>query len=252
MHLSKGTIVKHGTSLHRFIEIIQNGFAPDSKRNQIRIETEDAPIVSGTYIAKNLAYYGAAAAFTSSMYLHNQQGLNIGDIPIVLNIQLQEDCLVLADEDYVFEESEKNIAGLEKHSEAVWRKYETGVIPDKTIPSDWIKSFEYPMLRESSNIYSNKKYFEEFEKDIWVLVLAYWQNKTQATVHEFDDMLKQFMVKNSYRHSLANTPSLSQSTIDQFLKLNLLHNQSKFHEYSSSLWRRFTFRLHELGLEYNS
>lgn len=256
MILSKGQVVKHGTSLDRLEGVLKEGLCPASGRNTVRVKDEIAPVVPGVYVANNLSYYGASAAFTSYMYEMNRNGTRSGDVPIVLHIRLGEDCSLLADEDYVQNQNtqteDERLTELEKEANRVWSEHETGAIANRVIPIEWIKAIEYPILRDVSSISCNKKYSECLDQDIWLLVLAYWQNKTKSKVLEFDVMLDNFVRTNRYRPHFTNVVEFSDESIHGLRSLNVVRDENKLYEYAREFWREFTFRLDHFGLEYNS
>lgn len=255
MILPKGFTVKHGTSIDRLPEIFRNGLIPAAKRNKIRSEEETAPLVSGVYVATIQGYYGASAAFTSRMYEISNTGEIAGDAPIVLNIKLGKDCEILADEDYVCELTskahEEKIYTLEQEAERVWQEYGTGVLPNKKIPPSWIDSVEYPVLRDITTINSSQKHSICFDQDIWLMVLAYWQTKTQATTSEYNQMVKEFARGKNYKSNFTNVDKFTESSVKNLLNLNIVKNKERFFTFAMAFWREYTIRLDKLGLEHN-
>lgn len=258
MILKKGTIIKHGTSFSRIDSIYKKGILPGFQRNIIRESIEDAPIVNGVYVADNLSFFGAYAAFSSFMYEHKNKKEKKSDIPIILHVELGEDCTLLADEDYLniknFEEKNKKdkLSLLEEHSNSVWSIYRTGVILGKGIPSNWIRKIEYPSLKNIYTLRNNDKYMEDFNQDIMLLVLAYWQTKTQATVSEFNHMLAEYQIKNKYHSEFTNKKEFSLKSINDIKKLSVMKKQNKKHEYAMFLWIMLTEKLNQLGLSYEN
>ena len=228
MILKKGTIVKHGTSFSRIDSIYKKGILPGFKRNLIRQNQEEAPIVNGIYVADNLSYFGAYAAFSSFMYEHKSNQEKKSDIPIILHIELGEDCNLLADEDYLnlkdFEHKSKKdkLSLLEKYSKKIWSIYNTGVIVEKRIPTNWVCKIEYPTLKSINTLRKNDKYMEDFNQDLMLLVLAYWQTKKQATISEFNQMLIEYKTKINYRSEFANKEDFSLKSINKIKKLGII------------------------------
>lgn len=186
--LPKGSIVKHGTSLCRVEEILKDGIKCGADREYLRVENELKPEIEGVYIGNLIAYFGAYAAYSSVMqpiwnmpeYLINLNEVFVNPkrlvlcdlpevpitLPVVLNIQIQKDCLIYADEDFVFDGTvppEERIPQEILVSEAknVWLKWQTGCIPGKNgIPAEWIKTIEFPRL---GSVESNRI----LHKDTW-------------------------------------------------------------------------------------
>jgi len=170
--LKKGTIVKHGTSLARIREILVNGLIPGAERNADRSAIELAPEVAGIYVGELIAYFGAYANFSAEaassmddpamMRAALCAALSPADLrdqdlppaplafPLVIAIELQEDCELLADEDYVLDGAfpvDRAVPRdlLESEAEQVWTRWRSGVIT-RPIPSGWFTHIEHPRL----------------------------------------------------------------------------------------------------------
>lgn len=170
--LKKGTIVKHGTSLTRIQDILTLGLVPGSERNADRSTIEVAPEILGVYVGELSAYFGAYANFAAEIagYLEDPKMLraamcfalspaSMRDLdlaispmafPLVIAIELQEDCELLADEDYVLDGAypiDQRVPSdlLENEAELVWNRWRSGVIP-RAIPPSWFKHIEHPRL----------------------------------------------------------------------------------------------------------
>lgn len=256
MILPKGYTVKHGTSLGRLEGILKDGLLPTYKRNIARLEEEAAPIVHGVYVANNLSYYGASLAFTSFMHEKIKTQESCGEVPIVLEFELGDDCLLAADEDYVQKSNEQEtdqiLSELLEEAERVWSKYESGVIVDRIIPVEWIRKIEYPILRDAPSISISRKHWTCLEQDINLLVLAYWQYKTNATVSEFNEMLYDFKKTHRYSAHFTNVTDFSEDSVAKLRSLNVVKDEKKLFEYANALWYEYTKRLDNLGLQYRS
>ena len=191
----------------------KSGIIPRHNRNSVRTEGEEEPKVDGVYVGKNLSFYGALLSFTSFMHKCSKSGDIDGEIPIVLEIELGEDCELAADEDVAFEvkkmPKDQQLDCLLSKSEFTWSEYESGVLVNQNIPVNWIKTIEYPILRDLKSISSNKKYFKTFEQDVWLLTLAYWQYKTNVTVAEFEETIIEFNKKNEFCGRFTNSIEFS-------------------------------------------
>lgn len=256
MILPKGSRVKHGTSLMLVDEIQKNGIIAGSERNQARNQNEEKPVVNGVYVGQNLSYYDASLVFTSFMQNTMQSGEKGGDVPIILEIELGEDCELVADEDVVYEVKkmprDQQIPYLQAESERVWNDYESGVLVDKVIPSEWIKVIEYPILRDIQSIAENKKYLNSYKQDLSVLALAYWQFTTNATIKDFNEMLAEFKEKDEYTGQFTNKEVFTKESVEFIQNLNVIKNRSQLNEYSMTLWHEFTVRIDKLGLDFRS
>jgi hypothetical protein len=170
--LKKGTIVKHGTSLARIADILRTGLVPGAERNADRSTIELAPEISGVYVGELTAYFGAYANFAAEIAgcLDDPRMLRAAisamvsptDIrnlnlpaspmafPLVIAIELQEECELLADEDYVLDGAyplDQRVPSdlLESEAELVWHRWRSGVIT-RAIPPSWFKHLEHPRL----------------------------------------------------------------------------------------------------------
>ncbi len=171
--LPKGTEVKHGTTLPRAETILQHGFS-HGDRDELRARNERAPEQQGLYFGDLACYFGAYTAYSAELvpfwqrpemqeiywgFPANAKALNkllpaaipIPDtLPVVLVLELGEDCVVYADEDYVFGgqyPAYKIIPDDVLFSEArtTWEKWKVGCIRHPIDPA-WVKRIEYPML----------------------------------------------------------------------------------------------------------
>ena len=179
LHLSEfilkaGTFVKHGTSSVYLRPILENGLIPGKGRHELRLQSEATPKLNAVYVGGLAAYFAAQATHMSFMkeyvlalpdYAMKTQAyfddanrakdeIDIGtvtmSIPIVLNIELGKDVRLIADEDYLDIDPES------KTDEQVWCKWKAGGIIEG-IPSEWIKSFEFPRLVTTSDYMDRRK-----------------------------------------------------------------------------------------------
>lgn len=170
--LKKGTLIKHGTSLARISSILETGLIPNAQRNNDRSMIELAPETEGVYVGELTAYFGAYANFAAEIadYMHDPAMImaamcsmvapaDIRELvlpaapmafPLVIVIELQEDCELVADEDYVFDggypvDQRVPLALLENQAELVWNRWRSGVIM-RSIPPSWFVHIEHPRL----------------------------------------------------------------------------------------------------------
>ena len=158
-----GTFVKHGTSSIHLRSILQKGLVPGHGRHELRQQSEKTPTLDAIYVGGLAAYFGAQAAHMAVMkeyvlslpdykekaqaYFHDakkaKSTVEIGEVtlsmPIVLNIRIGKDVQMIADEDYLNEDS------LSLTDEQVWQRWNAGGIIGG-VPADWIKTVEYPQL----------------------------------------------------------------------------------------------------------
>ena len=182
--LKKGTIVGHGTSLSRLPSILEQGLIVKAKRAEGRMTTELAPETAGVYVGELMAYFGAYAQYSAEVApilnhpevfkagicfaQDNIQGVRMADLPsaprtfpVVLKIRLEEDCELVADEDFVadgkFPVGQKVPETLlRQEAQAIWERWATGAIL-RDIPPSWIISVEHPRVVTLDNIKQTAK-----------------------------------------------------------------------------------------------
>jgi hypothetical protein len=247
MILKKGTIVKHGTSYDRLESIFQNGLISNATRNKFREQEEISPVVKGIYVANNLSYFGAYLAFSSKMYENQFNNIQQGTMPIVLHIQLQEDCELLADEDYVSEPI--TLKKLKKQSKHIWLSYETGVIQKNKIPSSWIIKFEYPFLI-SKNINISNYQISLLENDLWLLIFGYLQHVTKINIKEFQKLKKHINIQQSSYNNFTNIKPFSYEEFYKLKKSDTIDNKEYFYKYAKFLFKQLTIKIYKLKLPF--
>jgi len=152
--LPAGTVVKHGTSSDVLKQILKEGVRPSGSvsagfaRDAFEVRpTSDAVYVSSSYVA----YAAALISFSSKMSTQVTTGFSLDPelvpLPVVLNIRLQEDCVLGPDEDYL--KLAKRHGYIESKNgdvvEELWRKFGSGaILRDGGLPADWIESVECP------------------------------------------------------------------------------------------------------------
>jgi hypothetical protein len=164
-HLLKaGTVVKHGTSAIHLNAIMEEGIIPGKGRHQFRHITENAPHYPAVYVGGIAAYFGAyvshSAAFKEyeldtpsfphliySLRSNQVDGLSYGDVPfslpVVLNITLKEETILVGDEDFI--EGLDGQASTASQAKGCWCNWQSGgLIREGGIPPSWITHFEFP------------------------------------------------------------------------------------------------------------
>lgn len=234
-YLPKGTIVKHGTSLPRAEKIISEGFS-SGFRNEVRVANELMPEQQGTYVGELIAYFGAYAAYSSELvsmwrelggervlfyFYQSPEKLRTLDLtnvpvtlPVILNIELMEDCEVLADEDFVYDgnypiNSRVPHELLINEASYVWDNWKSGLIK-KNIPSDWVKEIEYPSLGKFGKINPSKDTWHDCELFLGGLMQSY--SKMRPT-----DFINQY-IENRGRLSLSNCKKATPEAIKKIMK----------------------------------
>jgi hypothetical protein len=162
--LEAGTVVKHGTSAIHLNAILEDGIIPGKGRHQFRHLTENAPHYPAVYVGGIAAYFGAYVSHSAvfkeyeldtpsfphliySLSSNQADGLSYGDVPftlpVVLNITLKEDTILVGDEDFI--EGLDGQASTPPQAKDCWRDWQSGgLIREGEIPSSWITHFEFP------------------------------------------------------------------------------------------------------------
>jgi hypothetical protein len=171
--LKKGTVVSHGTSLARLQSIMDHGLLAGVESAEGRKMSELAPESKGVYVGELMAYFGAYAQYSAEVAPHLEHPevtkagwlFGMGDVrslraaalpaapltfPVVLKIRLDEDCELLADEDFVADgqwpvQEKVPVALLREEAEQIWERWATGVLT-RDIPATWIVSVEHPRV----------------------------------------------------------------------------------------------------------
>ncbi len=159
--LRRGTRVKHGTTSGSLRSILTTGLRPGSERHELRLSAEPAPEISaGIYVGDLMGYFGATASFGAAARELVLQEFTSGTLPrdpsaivfpVVLEIELQEDCEVWADEDFIPSPDGRPLEYTDEllrlNAEPVWNYFRTGaIVREGGIPSSWITRFEFPIF----------------------------------------------------------------------------------------------------------
>lgn len=168
--LPKGTVVKLGTISTCLYPYFRQGIPASLPRAGLQLVGEGQVQEAGLYIGELMAYFSACAAFaqqTSEVHHDNQEVLGrfvdslhsapgmkpqmpelemlahqVG-LPVVLEIELGEDCVVNAD--LHFE--------TEAQSEKSWKLWRSVLLSREAgIPAAWIKRFYFPRLLEFRDV----------------------------------------------------------------------------------------------------
>jgi hypothetical protein len=163
-YLKAGTVVKHGTSSIHLNAILEEGIIPGKGRHQFRHITENAPHYPAVYVGGIAAYFGAYVSHSAvfkeyelstpsfqdlinSLGTNQVDGLPYGDVPlslpVVLNITLKEDTILVGDEDFI--EGLEGQVSTSPQAQDCWNNWQSGgLIREGGIPPSWITHFEFP------------------------------------------------------------------------------------------------------------
>lgn len=191
-YLPAGTLVKHGTSSNNLKSIVENGLLPSEGRAKSRDIIEALPVgPEGIYVASCYAAYGSSMYNFCSSFQDAMESTDANiftmmmgrkkyaqakfsvppnvlkhcGLPVVLNIQLQEDCAIRADEDYVDGISPSK-EELQRLAGKTWDEYGSTALSLEHIPSHWIKSIETPELSYRSEVEERMLYLATHDVDV--------------------------------------------------------------------------------------
>lgn len=210
--LKKGTLVKHGTTSRSLQGIIDQGIRPKAHQYHFRSTIEEAPTTDqAVYVGQYMAYCAAMLSFMDLVMADAvmPSPKQNGATPIVFNIRLGDDCVVVADEDFVLIDKHEQYGRLpmkyrdeflrSTHEEGIrtWEGYgSVGIVRPDGIPTTWIESFEHPQLelRNTPEIYS----------DIELMLFGYRQQQEGRSLKEMAGCFHEFEIQKeefSQRHA---------------------------------------------------
>ena len=269
--LSKGTLVKFGcvsTSLYSFL---RNGIASDIVRSGFKLDivNEETEYIKfnqkiGLYVGELAAYFDACSEFceqTNKVHAINENVLNkfvnalhnnheikpsieglekvsseVG-LPIVLEIQLMEDCIVLADEQY---EDSNSV-------ERSWKLWRSVVINrNEGIPVSWIQKFYFPRLLDYKDVTegSNTRVIEQ-TVDSALMVGGLMQAKHKDTP---GDLL--FAFKKQYgRINFSQSMRFDENSLERFFNLNSMIDPATRIINQMNIWQDVTALAKKQGIE---
>ncbi|WP_043516926.1 hypothetical protein, partial [Halomonas sp. BC04] len=188
-----------------------------------------------------MAYCAAMLSFLSLAWedAHSLSPHQKSAIPIVINIRLEEDCLVVADEDFVLLDqydqhgmtlrSPKYISALLKATREeglnTWNKYgSAGIVRPGGLPCTWIQSFEHPKLKLEKS--------PEIISDVELMLLSYRQQQEGLS---FLEIAKQRWKFQTLGETFSQCHSFSNEGIESYQKQKILNNIAQLNEYVREL-----------------
>lgn len=171
--LTAGSVVKFGTISSALYPIFRHGIAPDTPREGFQEGRETLP-TAGIYVGELMAYFSACGAFcnaTSTLHGAHEEIMSRfvqqlqsahgekpvmpeleeiaaqAGLPIILEITLEEDCVLLADEQFI----------ADGNAEKSWKLWRSGTLTRAGgIPANWIKKFYFPRLLDYRDVASGR------------------------------------------------------------------------------------------------
>ena len=233
--LPKGTVVKFGTISTSLYQYFRNGIPPYVTRNGEELDNPEDRAEKGIFVGELMAYFSACATFgghTSRVHDANQIVLSrfielvkfaVGEkpeipglqsvadqigLPVVLEIELQEPCEVIADLHF---EADGN-------AEKSWNYWRSVVLQRPAgIPSFWIKKCHFPRLLDFRDLGTGRhQRIVEQTTDAALLVgglMQSWHKDAPG------DLLLAFK-KQHARTNFSQSFAWNASELEQFFNLN--------------------------------
>ncbi|MCU6433948.1 hypothetical protein LPB67_09225 [Undibacterium sp. Jales W-56] len=250
--LPAGTLVKFGTISTRLYPILRHGIHADAIRASLHADAGQPGVADGIYVGELMAYFAACTAFchaTSSLHaayeatlgnfvqaLQNAHGQKPempeleeiaaqAGLPIILEIELAEDCAVHADE--VFVEAEKA-----ERSWKLWRS--VAIVREGGIPAQWIKQFYFPRLLDYKDVGSsrNPRMLEQTADSALMVggLMQSWHKDTPG------DLLLAF--KKQYgRTNFSQSSAFNDTALERFFNLNAMLDPATRLLNQMSIWQ---------------
>ncbi len=235
--LERNTVVKFGTISTSLYQYFREGI-PSSVARDGSVDTGAEPSEKkGIYVGELMAYFSACAAFgqrTSTVHAANQIVLNryvellqadlkskpilpglegiaaeIG-LPIILEIHLEEDCVLEADTHFVADDEAENS----------WKQWRSGVIKrEQGIPSHWIRQFYFPRLLDWRDLGAEKNVrLREQTSDTALMVGSLMQSWHKDAP---SDLLLAYRRQNGRSHFSQKMP-WDGNSLERFFNLNAM------------------------------
>ena len=250
--LTAGTVVKFGTISTALYPIFRHGIPADTARQGFQHSDEAQPLSTGMYVGELMAYYAACAAFcnaTSALHAANQDVLSQfvtqlqnahGEkprmpeleeiavqtgLPVVLEITLEEDCLLQADDHFIED----------GNADKSWKLWRSGSLRRPTgIPASWIKKFYFPRLLDYRDVGSakNPRVLEQTTDSALLVggLMQSWHKDTPG------DLLLAF--KKQYgRINFSQSSNFDETALERFFNLNAMLDPATRLLNQMSIWQ---------------
>lgn len=233
--LAAGSSVKYGTVSTALYPILRHGIAADAPRHGF--QESAAAGAPGVPVGELMAYFAACAAFcnaTSALHQAHQQVLGQfvnalqarhgekpdmpeletiaqqAGLPVVLEIELGEDCVLLADPTFVAADD----------AEKSWKLWRSGALQRAGgIPAGWIRKFYFPRLLDYRDVGSkgSQRTLEQTTDSALMVggLMQSWHKDTPA------DLLHAFQ-KQYGRINFSQSSGFDETALERFFNLNAM------------------------------
>jgi len=262
--LAAGSIVKFGCTTTQLYPILRNGIAMTSVRQGLQDAVGAS--IPGIMIGELMAYFAACADFCNNtgavhhahqdimaafvQALQNHRGekpqmpelesiASETGLPVVLEIVLGEDCVVLADTHFVSEgEAEKS-----------WKLWRSGSLQrEGGIPASWIKQFYFPRLLDYRDISvaRNPRSLEQTTDTALMVggLMQSWHKDTPA------DLLNAFN-KQYGRINFSQRSQFDETSLERFFNLNAMLDPATRLLNQMTIWQDIDSLAKKQGIELN-
>lgn len=262
--LAAGSIVKFGCTTTQLYPALRNGLAMSTARPGLQEETTSAR--PGVMIGELMAYFAACAdfcnntgavhhehqdimaAFVQALQDHRGEKPQMPELetiasktglPVVLEIVLGEDCVVLADTHFVSEgEAEKS-----------WKLWRSGSLQrEGGIPANWIRQFYFPRLLDYRDISTarNPRSLEQTTDTALMVggMMQSWHKDTPA------DLLSAFN-KQYGRINFSQRSAFDETALERFFNLNAMLDPATRLLNQMTIWQDIDSLAKKQGIELN-
>lgn len=234
--LAAGSRVKYGCISTSLYPIFRHGIALETVRHGFEQEPA-AAMQPGVMVGELMAYFSACAAFcngTSALH-HKYQDIlgkfvsalqdkhgekpvmpeleviaSEAGLPVILEIELGEDCVLAADDNFVpADQAEKS-----------WKLWRSGALQTENgIPASWIKKFYFPRLLDYRDVGTSRspRVLEQTTDSALMVggLMQSWHKDTPA------DLLTAFQ-KQYGRINFSQSHEFTETGLERFFNLNAM------------------------------
>jgi hypothetical protein len=251
-NLAAGSVVKFGTISTNLYPILRHGIAANTARQGFAQGVQASAESSGIHIGELMAYFSACAEFcnaTSALHAANQDvlaqfvdalqiakgekprmpeleeiALQAG-LPVILEIVLEEDCLLLADRHFVADDNAEK-------SWKLWRS--ANLVRAEGIPASWIKKFYFPRLLDYRDVVTarNPRVLEQTTDSALMVggLMQSWHKDTPG------DLLQAFR-KQYGRINFSQSSNFDDTALERFFNLNAMLDPATRLLNQMSIWQ---------------
>ncbi|MFZ6848702.1 hypothetical protein [Undibacterium sp. RuRC25W] len=237
--LAAGSVVKTGVTTSQLYPILRYGLAQNSPAHHFQASAEIGTknVTPGIHIGELMAYFSACAGFCNNTSDIHHQHQNVmasfvgalqdkrgekpvmpeletiaqhAGLPVVLEIILEEDCVLLADRHFV---SDNEI-------DKSWKLWRSAYLQrDGGIPAGWIKQFYFPRLLDYRDVTTarNPRSLEQTTDTALMVggLMQYWHKDAPG------DLLAAFR-KQYGRINFSQKSQFDETALERFFNLSAM------------------------------